>query len=206
MKADVKTLEAKKAGDITLDDAIFGVPVRADVLHRMVVWQLDKRRAGTHKVQSRGEVRGSTKKIYRQKGTGSARHSDRKVSLFRGGAPSFGPVVRSHATKLPKKIRKLALKTALSSKLADGKLIVVDSLELKDGKTRELGGKLDKLGLSSVLFIDGTEVNTNFSRAARNIIGIDVLPSQGTNVYDILRRDTLVLSKAAVENLEARLK
>jgi large subunit ribosomal protein L4 len=206
MKADVTTLDAKKAGDITLDDGVFGVPVRADILHRMVVWQQNKKRAGNHKVQSRGEVNGSTKKIYRQKGTGSARHSDRKPSLFRGGAPAFGPKVRSHATKLPKKIRKLALKTALSAKLADGKLVVIDSLSLKDAKTKDLGGKLDKLGWSSVLFIDGTEVDKNFSMAAQNLVGVDVLPSQGSNVYDILRRDTVVLSKAAVENLEARLK
>jgi len=206
MKTDVTTLDASKAGDITLDEGVFGVPVRSDVLQRMVVWQLAKRRAGTHKVQSRGEVKGSTKKIYRQKGTGGARHGDRKPSLFRGGAPAFGPVVRSHEKKLPKKIRKLALKTALSSKLADGKLIIIDSLALAQPKTRDLGGKLEKLGLSSVLFIDGAEVDANFSKAAQNLGGVDVLPSQGTNVYDILRRDTLVLSKSAVEILEARLK
>lgn len=206
MKTNVTTLDASKAGDITLDEGVFGVPVRSDVLQRMVVWQLAKRRAGTHKVQSRGEVKGSTKKIYRQKGTGGARHSDRKPSLFRGGAPAFGPVVRSHEKKLPKKVRKLALKTALSSKLADGKLIIIDSLALAQPKTRDLGGKLEKLGLSSVLFIDGAEVDANFSKAAQNIGSVDVLPSQGTNVYDILRRDTLVLSKSAVEILEARLK
>ena len=206
MKADVKTLDAKKAGDITLNDGVFGAPVRADILQRMVVWQLTKRRAGTHKILGRGEVNGSTKKIYRQKGTGGARHSDRKVGLFRGGARAFGPVVRSHTKKLPRRVRQLALKTALSSKLADGKLIIVDSLSLKQPKTKDLDGKLEKLGLSSVLFIDGPEVDANFSKAAKNILGVDVLPSQGTNVYDILRRDTLVLSKAAVEILEARLK
>ena len=206
MKTDVTTLDAKKAGDITLDDTVFGMPVRVDILQRMVVWQQNKKRAGTHKVKSRGEVVGSTRKIYRQKGTGSARHRDRKPSLFRGGAPAFGPKVRNHATKLPKKIRKLALKTALSAKLADGNLVVVDNLALKEAKTKELGGKLDKLGWSSVLFIDGNEVDGNFSQAAQNLIGVDVLPSQGTNVYDILRCDTLVLSKAAVKNLEARLK
>lgn len=206
MKANVTTLEAKKVGDITLDDGVFGLPVRADVLQRMVVWQLAKRRAGTHKTQTRGEVKGSTKKIYRQKGTGGARHGNRKPSLFRGGAPTFGPVVRSHEKKLPRKVRMLALRTALSSKLADGKLIIIDSLALKQPKTRDLGGKLKKLGLSSVLFIDGKEVDANFSKAAKNIVGVDVLPTQGTNVYDILRRDTLVLSKSAVEILEARLK
>ncbi len=206
MKANVTTLDAKKAGNITLNEAVFGIVVRTDILQRMVVWQQNKKRAGTHKVQSRGEVKGSTKKIYRQKGTGSARHSDRKPSLFRGGAPAFGPKVRSHATNLPKKIRKLALKTALSAKLADGNLVVIENLSLKDAKTKDLGGKLDKLGWSSVLFIDGPEVDKNFSRAAKNLVGVDVLPSQGTNVYDILRRDTLVLSKAAVEILEARLK
>ena len=206
MKADVTTLDAKKAGDITLSDGVFGMPMNATVLKRMVVWQLAKRRAGTHKVQSRGEVTGSTRKIYRQKGTGSARHSDRKVGLFRGGARAFGPVVRSHAKKLPRKVRRLALKTALSSKLADGKLIIVDELSLKQPKTKELGGKLEKLGVTSALFIGGSEVDTNFSKAAKNIVGIDVLPCQGTFVYDILRGDTLVLSKAAVENLEARLK
>ncbi|MFC7049914.1 50S ribosomal protein L4 [Emcibacter nanhaiensis] len=206
MKADVLKLDAKKAGDVDLDDGIFGLPERADILQRVVVWQLAKRRAGTHKVQSRGEITGTTKRIGRQKGGGSARHGSGKVSQFRGGGRAFGPVVRSHAHDLPKKIRKLGLKTALSSKLANGNLIVLDSADLKAPKTKDLVKALDKLGLDNALFIDGAEVSENFKLAAANIPNVDVLPSQGANVYDILRRQKLVLTKAAVESLTERLK
>lgn len=206
MKCPVTTLDNKKAGEIELDETIFGLPVRPDILARMVNWQLAKRRAGTHKVKGRSEVAGSTAKQFRQKGTGRARRGNGKVSQFRSGGRAFGPVVRDHSIGLPKKVRRLALKTALSAKVADGKLIVLEKAEAKEPKTREVIGKLDKLGWSSVLLIDGAELNENFARAARNIPGIDVLPQQGANVYDILRRDTLVLTKDAVEALEARLK
>lgn len=206
MKAQVTTLDAKKAGDIDLDDGVFGLPERADILQRVVVWQLAKRRAGTHKVHSRGEVTGTTKRIGRQKGGGTARHGSGKVSQFRGGARAFGPVVRSHATSLPKKIRVLGLKTALSSKAASGNLVVIENMELKAGKTKDLLAKLDKLGAKNALFIDGAEVNENFKLAIGNIPNVDVLPTQGANVYDILRREKLVLTKAAVEGLMERLK
>jgi large subunit ribosomal protein L4 len=175
-------------------------------LQRVVVWQLARRRAGTHKVQSRGEVTGSTKRIGRQKGGGSARHGSGKVSQFRGGARAFGPVVRSHATSLPKKIRALGLKTALSSKAASGNLVVIENTELKAYKTKDILAKLDKLGATNALFIDGAEVNENFKLAIGNIPHVDVLPAQGANVYDILRREKLVLTRAAVEGLMERLK
>ena len=206
MKADVMTLDAEKAGTVDLDDGVFGLPVRADILHRMVRWQLARRRAGTRKTRTVRETRGSGAKIYRQKGTGRARHATSKVSQFRGGAKAFGPVVRSHAHKLPKKIRKLALKTALSAKLADGKLVVLDRAALDEPKTKVLAGKFGKLGWSSALIVAGGELDVNFVRAAANIPNIDVLAADGANVYDILRRDTLVLTKAALESLEGRLK
>ena len=206
MKTNVITLDAGKAGTIDLDDGIFGLEVRTDILHRMVRWQLAKRRSGTRKTRTIGETRGSGAKMYRQKGTGRARHHTNKVGIFRGGAKTFGPVVRSHAHKLPKKIRRLALMTALSAKQADGKLIVLDKAELAEPKTKQLAGKLGKLGWSSVLIIGGGELDGNFVRAAANIPNLDVLAAPGANVYDILRRDTLVLTKAAVESLEARLK
>lgn len=206
MKAQVTTLDAKKAGDIDLDDGVFGLPERADILQRVVVWQLAKRRAGTHKVQSRGEVTGTTKRIGKQKGGGTARHGSGKVSQFRGGARAFGPVVRSHASGLPKKIRALGLKTALSAKAASGDLVVIENADLKAGKTKDLIAKLDKLGATNALFIDGAEVNENFKLAIGNIPNVDVLPIAGANVYDILRRDKLVLTKAAVEGLMERLK
>jgi len=206
MKADITTLDAKKAGSLELDDGIFGLPPRADLLQRMVRWQLAKRQAGTHKTKTTGEVRGSTRKIVRQKGSGGARHGSRKVSQFRGGATVFGPVVRSHAHGLPKKLRKLALKTALSAKQASGKLVVLDAAALDEAKTKVLVAKLGKLVWGSALIIDGAETDPNFARALTNIPNVDLLPSQGANVYDILRRDTLVLTKAAVETLEARLK
>lgn len=206
MKTNVLTLDAKKAGDIDLDEAVFGVSARADILHRVVNWQLAKRRAGTHAVKFRSDIARTGKKFGRQKGGGGARHGNRRSNIFVGGGRAFGPIPRDHGFDLPKKVRKLGLKSALSSKQADGKLIVVDAAELKDGKTRELKAKLEKLGLANALFVDGAEVNENFKRAAQNIPNIDVLPTQGANVYDILRRDTLVLTKAAVEKLGERLK
>jgi large subunit ribosomal protein L4 len=206
MKADVTTLDAKSAGTLDLDESVFGLAPRADLLQRTVVWQLASRRGGDHRTQTRAEVTGTTKKMYRQKGTGGARHGNRKVPQFRGGGRAMGPVIRDHSIKLPKKVRALALKCALSSKQADGNLIVLDAAVMKEPKTSALAKSLKKLGCTSALFIDGDAVDTNFARAAANIPGIDVLPSIGANVYDILRRDKLVLTKAAVEKLEARLK
>lgn len=206
MKVKVTNLDNKAAGEIELAEAVFGAPVRADLMQRTVRWQLAKKQAGTHKTKTVGEIRGSTRKPWKQKGTGRARTSSLRSPQFRGGAVIFGPTPRSHAHKLPKKIRSMALRSALSSKQAEGKLIVLDSATLKDAKTSALSGHLTKLKLSkSVLLIDGTEVDKNLSRAARNIPDFDVLPQQGANVYDILRRDTLVLTKNAIELLEARL-
>jgi len=205
MKVKVTDLDAKAQGEIELSDDIFGAAVRRDILHRVVRWQLAKRQAGTHKTKTVGEVRGTTKKPYKQKGTGRSRAGTMKSPIRRGGAVTFGPVPRSHAHKLQKKVRRMALKSALSSKQAEGKLIVVDSLEIKDSKTSALAGRLEKLGFSSALFIDGAEVNSTFRQAAGNLPGIAVLPAQGANVYDILLRDALVLTKQAVERLEARL-
>ena len=205
MQAEVTTLDSESAGTMELDDAIFGAPVRADILNRVVKWQLAKRRAGTHKTRGVGEISGTTAKPWRQKGTGRARHGSRRSPQFRGGAVTFGPVVRDHAFGLPKKVRRLGLRTALSAKAADGKLVVIDQAKLDAPKTRSLVAKLAKLGWGSVLVIDGPEIDVNFRRAASNIPQFDVLPQQGANVYDILRRDTLVLTKAAVEHLEARL-
>jgi len=206
MKADVKTLDAGKAGSIELADAVFGVDVRADILHRVVTWQLAKRRITSRAAKERSDGAYTGKKMYRQKGTGNARHHDRNANIFVGGGKAHGPKARDFGYALPKKVRALGLRTALSAKQAAGELMVVDSLELKAAKTKELKAKLDKLGLKSALVIDGDAVNENFRRAASNIPLIDVLPSQGANVYDILRRDVLVLTKAAVEKLEARLK
>ncbi len=206
MKHDVTDLSSKKVDTIELAEAVFGLPMRKDILHRAVNWQLAKRQAGTHKTKTMAEVRGTTAKPWRQKGTGRARQGSLRAPQFRGGGKAFGPVVRSHAHKLPKKVRKLALRTALSSKYADGKLVILDKAEIKEGKTKALAGHLEKLGWSSVLIIDGTQVDDAFARAAANLGGIDVLPQQGANVYDILRRDVLVLTRAAVAHLEARLK
>ncbi len=206
MKATIKNLDNEAVGEIELADEIFGLPVRTDILHRMVNWQLAKRRSGNHKTKGISEIRGTTKKPYRQKGTGRARQGSTRSPQFRGGATIFGPVVRSHAHDLTKKMRKLALKTALSTKAADGKLLVIDQANAETHKTKELVARLNKLGLTSALFIDGANPNENFLKASRNIPLIDVLPEQGANVYDILRRDTLVLTRNAVEQLEARLK
>jgi large subunit ribosomal protein L4 len=198
-------LDNKAAGDVSLNDAVFGLEIRKDILARMVEWQLAKRRAGTHKVKTIGDIRGTTAKPWRQKGLGRARAGSLRATQFRGGATVFGPVVRSHAKALPKKVRALALKTALSAKASDGKLVILDAAMIKDAKTKDLAKKVAKLGWNSALIIDGAEIDQNFVRAARNLPGIDVLPQQGANVYDILRRDTLVLTKEAVKALEARL-
>ncbi len=205
MKVAVIDLTAKKVGEIELADEVFGVPVRPDLMHRTVRWQLAKRRAGTHKTKAVSEIRGSTRKPFKQKGTGRARVGTRRAPQHRGGVAMFGPVLRDHAHKLPKKVRKLALKSALSAKQADGKLAVVDSLDLGSARTRVLAQRLGKLGWSSALVIDGDEVDAGFAQAARNLVEVQVLPQQGANVYDILRRDQLVLTRKAVENLEARL-
>lgn len=206
MKCDVISLDNKTVGSIDLDETVFGVPVRGDILARMVNWQLAKRRAGTHKTKGVSEVSGTTKKPFRQKGTGRARQGSLRSAQMRGGGIIFGPVVRDHAHDLTKKVRKLALKTALSAKQADGKLVVLENAQLKEPKTRDLVKTLEKLGWTSALVIDGAEVDANFAKAARNILGLDVLPSQGANVHDILRRETLVLTKDAVANLVERLK
>ncbi|MBE9475698.1 MAG: 50S ribosomal protein L4 [Proteobacteria bacterium] len=205
MKADVIKLDAKAAGSIELSDAIFGLEPRADILHRVVRYQLAKRQAGTHKVKTRSEVSYSTKKIYRQKGTGGARHGARSAPIFRGGGVYKGPTPRSHAHDLTKKFRALGLRHALSAKATAGELVVVDEAVLKNAKTKDLAKTLANLGWKKALVIDGAEVDANFALAARNIDGLDVLPSQGANVYDILKASTLVLTKAGAEALEARL-
>ncbi len=206
MELKVTTLDGSEAGSVQLSDEIFGLEPRADLLHRCVRWQLAKRRAGTHKVKNRAEIARTGKKMYAQKGTGRARHGSARVPQFRGGGRAFGPVVRSHEIGLPKKMRALALRYALSSKAKDGGLIILDKATVKDGKTKELIGRFEKLGLANALIIDGAELDASFSKAARNIPNIDVLPVQGINVYDILRRGKLVLTKAAVDALEARFK
>ncbi|MEL7345786.1 MAG: 50S ribosomal protein L4 [Pseudomonadota bacterium] len=206
MKLDVIKLDAKAAGSIDLDDAIFGLEPRADILHRVVRWQRNNAQAGTHKVKTRSETSYSTKKIYRQKGTGGARHGDRNAPIFRKGGIYKGPTPRSHGHDLTKKFRKLGLKHALSSKAATGNLVIIDSVDLKEAKTGALAKQVKDLGWKRALVIDGSEVNENFARAASNIEGLDILPSMGANVYDILKRDTLVITKAGIEALEARLK
>ncbi|HYF57253.1 MAG TPA: 50S ribosomal protein L4 [Salinarimonas sp.] len=206
MKLDVTTLDGASAGSVELADEIFGLEPRADILQRCVRWQLAKRQAGTHKTLGRSEVNRTTKKLYKQKGTGSARHGAASAPQFRGGGKAFGPVVRSHAHDLPKKVRALALRHALSSKAKSQSLIVVDDARLDAPKTKALVERFGKLGLSNALVIGGAEVETNFRLAARNIPNIDVLPVQGINVYDILRREKLVLTRAAVDALEARFK
>jgi len=205
MELSVKTLEGKTAGTVNLSDDVFGLEPREDILARMVRYQLAKRRAGTHAAKTRAELSATGKKFVRQKGSGGARHGDRKVPQFRGGGKAFGPVVRDHAHDLPKKIRALALKYALSAKVKTERLIIVDDA-VSDGKTKTLKGQFSKLGLANALVIGGVELDNNFALASRNIPNVDVLPVQGINVYDILRRDTLVLTKAAVEALEERFK
>jgi len=206
MKLDVQTLAGKKSGSVDLDDAIFANKPRKDILHRMVRYQLAKRQAGTHKVQERGEVSKTTKRIGRQKGGGTARHGNGSVSQFRGGAKAHGPRVRSHAHDLPKKVRAMALRHALSAKAGANELIVIDDAIAKSPKTADLRKSLEKLGVTNGLVVAGNSVEENFAKAASNIPNLDVLPSQGANVYDILKRHTLVLTKQAVADLEARLK
>ena len=206
MKLDVIKLDGGKGGSIELSDAIFGIDeIRGDILQRVVTWQLAKRRSGNHKIQVRNEVSRTSKKMYKQKGTGGARHGSRRAAQFVGGAKAHGPVVRSHAFDLPKKVRALALKHALSSKARDGSLIVVDTVAVKEAKTAALREQLGKLGVTNALVIAGAEVDKNFGLAARNIPNVDVLPNAGLNVYDVLRRRTLVLTKDAVDGIRARL-
>ncbi len=205
MKCDIVTIENKKAGSLDLADRVFGAPVKKDILARMVNWQRAKRRAGTHSTKVISDISGTTAKPHRQKGTGRARQGSLRSPQHRGGAVIFGPHMRDHGHKLPKKVRKLALRCALSSKCAEGKLIVLEEAKIGEPKTAALAGQLEKLGWRSVLIIDGPELDTNFARAAANIPNVDLLPQQGANVYDILRRDTLVLTKDAVKHLEERL-
>ena len=205
MQVEVKNLAAEAVGSIELNELIFGVEPRQDILHRVVNWQLAKRRAGTHKVKSRAEIQRTGAKMYKQKGTGRARHGSRRVNIFRGGGVVFGPVVRDHGYDLPKKVRALGLKCALSAKAKDGKLLVLDEAKLESPKTKALKGALDKLGLASALVITGPEVESNFALALRNLPHFDVLPAQGLNVYDILRRDMLVLTRDALGKIEERL-
>jgi large subunit ribosomal protein L4 len=206
MELKVTTIDGKAAGSVTVSDAIFGLNPRGDLIQRCVVWQLAKRRAGTHAVKNRAEINRTGKKMYAQKGTGNARHGSARVNLFRGGGRSFGPVVRSHEIGLPKKVRALALKHALSAKAKDGGIVILDKASMKDAKTKTLINQFEKLGLKNALIIDGAEIEAGFRAAARNIPNIDVLPIQGINVYDILRRGKLVLTKAALDALEARFK
>lgn len=206
MKVAVKTLDNKEAGQIDLDDSVFGLEIRKDLLHRVVNYQLAKRQTGNHKTKQRGEIRGTGAKPWRQKGTGRARAGDLKRPQDRGGGTVFGPQVRSHAFSLPKKIRQLALKTALSAKAAEGKLIILDEAKAKTHKTKPMAEAFQKLGLTNAMIVDGAEVEVNFARATANLPRIDVLPVQGANVYDILRRDVLVLTKQAVNDLTEKLK
>ena len=204
MKLDVKTLDGAAAGSIELSDEIFGLEPRTDLIQRVIRWQLAKRRAGTHKVKGRAEIARTGKKMFKQKGTGSARHGSARAPQFRGGGRAHGPVVRSHEHDLPKKVRTLGLKHALSAKAAAASIVVLDAASLDAPKTKVAAEKLAKLGLSNVLFVAGNEVDANFGLATRNLPNVDVLPAQGLNVYDILRRETLVLTKDAVDAIEAR--
>ena len=204
MKIKVQTLEATAAGDIELNDDVFGLEPRADILHRVVTWQLEKRRGTARGARERSDVSRTGKKFGLQKGGGTARHGDRAAPIFIGGGKAHGPRVRDFNPSLNKKVRALGLKMALSSKAKAGTLTVIDNLDVKDGKTQELAGKLAGLGLGKALFIDGDAINISFARASSNLVGVNVLPAVGANVYDILRADSLVLTRAAVEKLEAR--
>jgi large subunit ribosomal protein L4 len=206
MELKITTFDGAEAGSVNLSDAIFGLEPRVDLLQRCVKWQLAKRRAGTHAVQNRADVWRTGKKMYAQKGTGGARHGSMRANLFRGGGRSFGPLVRSHEHGLPKKVRALALRHALSAKAKDGGILVVDKAAIDGGKTKALKASFAKLGLVNALIVDGAEVDAGLRLAARNLPNVDVLPIQGINVYDILRRTKLVLTKAAVDALEARFK
>jgi large subunit ribosomal protein L4 len=204
MKVEVKTLDAKKSGDVELNDAVFGLEPRADILHRVVTWQLEKRRGTARGARERSDVARTGKKFGRQKGGGVARHGDRRAPVFIGGGKAHGPRVRDFNPSLNKKVRAMGLKMALSAKAKSGALTIVDNLDVADGKTQVLAGQLAKLGLAKALFIDGEAINVSFAKASSNLVGINVLPAIGANVYDILRADTLVLTRAAVEKLEAR--
>jgi large subunit ribosomal protein L4 len=206
MELQVTTLDGKKSGSVTVSDAIFGLDPRTDLIHRCVVWQLAKRQRGTHEVKNRADIHRTGKKMYRQKGTGSARHGSARVNLFRGGGRSFGPHTRSHEIGLPKKVRALALRHALSAKAKGDGIIVIEALSVTEAKTKALRGQFEKLGLSNALLIDGAELAAGIRTAARNIPNIDVLPVAGINVYDVMRRHKLVLTRAAVDALEARFK
>jgi large subunit ribosomal protein L4 len=206
VKLAVRNLDNEEVGEIDLAEAVFGLPIRRDILSRVVNWQLAKRRAGTHKTKGISDIQGTTKKPYKQKGTGRARQGSLRSPQFRGGARIFGPVVRSHAFDLQKKVRRLGLKTALSAKHGEGKLAIIDAARIDEPKTKALLARFSALGWASVLIIDGPVVDAAFARAARNLPQVDVLPQQGANVYDILHRDTLVLTREAVQHLEARLK
>ncbi len=205
MKVEIKTLDNKKAGDITLPASVFGCDVREDIMARVIHWQLAKRRSGTASTKRIQDVQGTSKKPFRQKGTGNARQGSLRSPQMRGGATMHGPLPRSYAYTLQKKVRTLGLKSALSAKAASKQIIVLDDFAVKAIKTKDMSGKLDKLGLKDALFIDGSDVNVDFVRSISNLIKINVLPSEGANVYDIMRHETLVLSKSAVEKLEARL-
>ncbi len=205
MELKVKNWDNAEVGSLKVSDAVFGAEVRADIMHRVVNWQLAKRRAGTHKVKERGEVNRTKAKWFRQKGSGRARHGSQNANLFRGGGVSHGPRVRDHGFSLPKKIRAMGMRSALSAKAQAGQLIVIDSADATSFRTKDLKAKLDALGISSALFVSGASVDENLRRAAANLIGIDVLPQQGANVYDILRRESLVMTREAVEHLQQRL-
>jgi large subunit ribosomal protein L4 len=206
MELKVTSLDGKEAGSVTVSDAIFGLDPRTDLIHRCVVWQLAKRQRGTHEVKNRADINRTGKKMYRQKGTGSARHGSARVNLFRGGGRSFGPHTRSHEIGLPKKVRALALRHALSAKAKDDGIIVIDALTMQEAKTKALSTQFQKLGLTNALFIDGAELAADLRAAARNIRNVDVLPVAGINVYDVMRRHKLVLTRAAIDALEARFK
>lgn len=206
MKVAVKTIENKAAGDITLDDSVFGIEVRPDVIHQMVVYQQDKRRGGNAKAKERHEITGTGKKPHAQKGTGRARAGDLKRNIDRGGGVVHGPRKRSFATALPRRIKMLAMKSVLSAKAKEGKLIILDDAKAKDHKTKSMAIAIAKMGIESAVIVGGKEIDANFARATSNIPKIDVLPSQGANVYDIMRRDTLILTKEAVSDLTERLK
>jgi len=206
MKFEVVNLEGKNVGSVELDDSIFNVAVRKDIMARVISWQLANRRAGTHAVKNRSDVSGTTKKSRKQKGTGGARHGALRAVQFRKGGRAFGPVVRDHGYALPKKIRKMGLASAIASKIKEGKLKIVDGIQMDNAKTKELMNKINGMGLKSALFIAGDAVDTNFALASRNIYTIDVLPAVGANVYDIMKKDVLVLTKDAVSGLEGRLK
>jgi large subunit ribosomal protein L4 len=204
MKVKVHTIDGKAGADIDLNDDVFGVDPRADILHRVVSWQLEKRRGPARAARERSDVSRTGKKFGRQKGGGTARHGDRAAPIFIGGGKAHGPRARTFGHSLNKKIRTLGLKMALSAKAKTGAITILDNLDVKDGKTQALAGQLAKLNLTKALFIDGEAINVSFARASSNLIGIDVLPAIGANVYDILRADSLVLTRAAVEKLEAR--